>query len=73
MTASKLTFARSINRMDDDDVQVALMMVYTHVQNECRDGVLVQFEYRDSDEPTSDGGTKEKMDSCSQKHLACVY
>ena len=43
VTASKLTFARSINRMDDDAVQAALATVCSYVQRECRDGVLMQL------------------------------
>ena len=43
MIASSVTFARPINRMDDDAVQAALATVCAHVQRECRDSVLVQL------------------------------
>ena len=42
-TASNGIFARPINRMDDDAVQVALATVCAYIQRECRDGVLVQL------------------------------
>ena len=41
--ASSGTFARPINRMDDDAVQAALATVCAYVQRECRDDVLVQL------------------------------
>ncbi len=43
MIASSVTFARPINRMDDDRVQAALATVCRYIQEECRDRVLVQL------------------------------
>jgi hypothetical protein len=41
--ASSGTFARPINRMDDDRVQAALATACRYIQEECRDRVLVQL------------------------------
>ena len=72
-TASNGIFARPINKMDDDAVQAALATVCTHVQRECRDGVLVQLRKQRQAANQRTLVARRKTEQLQLKLLSCVY